>query len=81
MFKKCDISRNEVSMCVRRIAVVPALKAGIAKEDALCCLSRKFILVRSKDVDKTSASENTQRVTKQGLIRKREESEELDHPG
>ena len=61
--------------------MVPALKARIAKEDALRCLSRKFILVRSKDVDKTSASKNTQRVTKQGLIRKREESEELDHPG
>ena len=70
MFKKCDISRNKVSMCIGRIATIPALKAGITKEDALCCLSRKFILARSKDMDKTNASENTRRETKQGLIRK-----------
>ena len=61
---------NEVSMCIGRIATVPALKAGITKEDALRCLSRKFILARSKDVDKTNASENMWRETKQGLIRK-----------
>ena len=70
MVKKCDISRNEVSMCIGRIATVPALKAGITKEDALRCLSKKFILARSKYVDKTSASENTRRETKQGLIMK-----------
>ena len=27
MFKKCDINKNEVSMCIRRIAMVHALKA------------------------------------------------------
>ena len=70
MLKKGDISRNKVSMCIGRIAAVPALKAGITKEDALRCLSRKFILARSKDVDKTSASENTRRETEHGLIRK-----------
>ena len=70
MLKKCDISRNEVSMCIERIATIPALKAGITKEDALHCLSKKFILTKSKDVDKTSTSENTWRETKQGLIRK-----------
>ena len=70
MFKKGDISRNEVSMCIRRIAKVPTLKAGITKENALRGLSRKFILAKSKYVDKTSASENTQRETNKGLIRK-----------
>ena len=70
MLKKCDISRNEVSMCIGRIVVLLALKAGITKEDAFRCLSIKFILARSKDVDKTSASKNKRRETKQGLIRK-----------
>ena len=77
MLKKCDINRNEVSMCIGRIAAVPALKAGITKEDALRCLSRKFILAKSKDVDKTSASENTRRETKQGLIRKEKRTRNL----
>ena len=63
MLKKGDISRNEVSMCSRRIATVTALKAGITEEDALRGLNRKFILARSKYVDKTSASENTRRET------------------
>ena len=57
-------------MCIERIATIPALKAGITKEDALCGLSRKFILVRSKYVDKTSASKNTRGDTKKGLIGK-----------
>ena len=70
MLKKCDISRNEVAMCIWRIATVLALKMGITKEDTLRCLRRKFILARSKYVDKTSASENKRRETKQGLIRK-----------
>ena len=43
MFKKCDISRNEVSMCIERVAMVTVFKARIDKEDALRCLSRKFI--------------------------------------
>ena len=50
--------------------MVPALKARITKEDALRDLSRKFILARSKYVDKTSASKNTRRETKKGLIRR-----------
>ena len=57
-------------MCIGRIATVPSLKAKITKEDALCGLGRKFILARSKYVDKTSASENMRRETKNGLIRK-----------
>ena len=67
MFKKCDISRNKVSMCIGRIAAVPVLQAGITKEDVFLGLSRKFILARSKDVDKTSASENMWRETKIGV--------------
>ena len=70
MFKKGDISENEVSMCIGRVATITTLKAGITKEDALRGLSRKFILARSEYVDKTSASENTQKKTKKGLIRK-----------
>ena len=66
VFKKCDISGHEVSMCIKSVAMVIALKVGIVKEDALCGLSRKFILVRSEYVDKRSASENTQRETKKG---------------
>ena len=48
MLKKGDISRNEVSMCIGRVATVTALKVGITKEDALYGLSRKFILARSE---------------------------------
>ena len=70
MFKKCDINGNEVLMCSGRIATVTALKVGITKGDALRGLSRKFILARSKYVDKTSASENKWRETKKGLVRK-----------
>ena len=77
MFKKCDISGNEVSMCIGRVATVTVLKAGITKEDALYGLSRKFILVRSEYVDKTSAAENTKRGTKKGLIRKEKRMRDL----
>ena len=61
MFKKGDINGNEVLMCIGRVATVTTLKAGIAKEDALRSLSRKFILARSEYVDKTSAAEDTRR--------------------
>ena len=64
MFKKGDISGNEVSMCIGRVATIIALKAGIAKEDALSGLSRKFILTKSEYVDKTSVVEDTRRETK-----------------
>ena len=70
MFKEGDIRGNEVSMRTRRIATVTALKEGITKEDALRSLSKKFILARSKYVDKTSASRNMRRETKKVLIRK-----------
>ena len=70
MFKKCDTSGNEVSMCIRRVASITSLKAGITKEDALCGLNGKLILARSEDVDKTSAPENTSRETKKRLIMK-----------
>ena len=77
MFKKGDISRNEVSMCIGRVATVTALKAGIAKEDAFRSLSRKFILARSEYVDKTSAAENIRRETKKGLIKKEKRMRDL----
>ena len=70
MFKKGDINRNKVSMCIGRVATVTVLKAEIAKEDALHGLSRKFILARSEYVDKTIVVENMRRETKKGLIRK-----------
>ena len=71
------ISGNEVSMCIGRIATVVVLKVGITKEDALRGLSRKFILAKSKYVDKTSASENMRRETKNGLIRKEKRMKNL----
>ena len=70
MLKKGDISGNEVSMCIGRVASITTLKVGMTKEDALYSLSGKFILARSEHVDKTSASENTRRETKKRLIRK-----------
>ena len=77
MFKKGDISGNEVSMCIRRVATVTVLKAVIAKEDALRDLSKKFIVASSEYVDKTSAVENTQRETEKGLIRKEKRTRDL----
>ena len=70
MFKKCGISGNEVSMCIKRVASITSLKAGITKEGALRGLRGKLILARSEYVDKTSAPENTWRETKKRLIRK-----------
>ena len=64
-------------MCIGRVATVTALKVGIAKEDALCDLSRKFILARSEYVDKTSATENTPRETNKGLNRKEKKMRDL----
>ena len=77
MFKKGDISENEVSMCIGIVATVTALRAGIAKEDALRDLSRKFILTRSEYVDKISAAANTRRETYKGLIRKEKRMRDL----
>ena len=70
-------SGNEVSMCIGRVAKVTALKAGIAKEDALLGLSRKFILAKSEYVDKTIAVKDTRRETKKGLIRKEKRTSDL----
>ena len=70
MLKKVDINGNEVLMCIGRVATIIALKARIAKEDALRGLSRKFILARSDYVDKTSATEDMWREIEKGLIRK-----------
>ena len=77
MFKKGDINGNEVSMCIRRVASITSLKAGITKEDALCGLSKKLILARSKYVDKTSAPKNMWRETKKRLIRKEKRMKNL----
>ena len=33
--KKCDIDRDRVSMCIRRVAVISSLKSGITEEDTL----------------------------------------------
>ena len=70
MFKKGDISGNEILMCIKRVTSITSLKAQITKEDTIRDLSRKFILARSEYVDKTSAPNNTLRETKKRLIRK-----------
>ena len=64
MFKKYDSRGNEVSMCIKRVASITSLKAGITKED----VSGKFILAKSENVDKTSAPKNPQRETEKRLI-------------
>ena len=35
VIKKSDISRDKVSMCIRRVAVITTLKSRITKEDIL----------------------------------------------
>ena len=42
MLKKGDINGNEVSLCIGRVAMLTLSKTGIAKEDAICGLSKKF---------------------------------------
>ena len=68
MFKKCDISRNKISMGVNRVATITPLEAGVAKEDAFHGLGREFVLARSENVDKTGTPENTRRKREEGLI-------------
>ena len=77
MLKKGDINGNKVSMCIRRVATVTALKVGRAKENALRVLSRKFILAKSEYVDKKSAVEDKQRETEKGLVRKEKRMRDL----
>ena len=36
VLKKCDISRDKISMYIRRVATIASLKSGITEEDALC---------------------------------------------
>ena len=70
MFKKCDISGNEVSMCIRRGGSITSLKEGITKEDTLCGHSEKFILANSEYVDKKGAPKHMRREIENRLIRK-----------
>ena len=35
VLKKCDISKDKVSMCIRRKATITSLKQGITEEDTL----------------------------------------------
>ena len=56
----------KTNWCIKRVATVIVLKSGIAKEDALHGLSKKFILSRSEYVDKTSAVEKMRRETEKG---------------
>ena len=66
MFKKGDISGNEVSMCIRRATSITSLKAEITKEDALHGLSGKFTLARSEYVDKQARPKTREGRQKRG---------------
>ena len=35
VLRKCDINRDKVLMCIRRVAVISTLKLGIIEEDTL----------------------------------------------
>ena len=36
VLKKCDMGKDKVSICVRRVAAIAPLKLGINEEDTLC---------------------------------------------
>ena len=35
VLKKCDISRDKVSMCIKRVTEISSLKSGITEKDTL----------------------------------------------
>ena len=37
VLKKCDIGRDKVSMCIRRVAAITWLKSGLTEEDTFHC--------------------------------------------
>ena len=36
VIKKRDIGRDNVSMCIKKVATITSLKPGIIKEDTVC---------------------------------------------
>ena len=69
ILKKGDICRDEVSICVRRVASIISLKLRITQKDTYG-FSREFVLARSKNVDKARATNDMQGKTEKRLARK-----------
>ena len=59
VLKKCDIDRDKVSMCIKRVATITSLKSGITEEDTLRGFGSKLVLSRSKNMDKTNTTKDT----------------------
>ena len=68
VLKKSYISRDKVSMCIRRVAVITSLKLGITEEDTLCGFSRELVLSRNKNEDKTNTTKDTRGNVEEGLV-------------
>ena len=67
-------------ICIKRVASITALKAGITKEDALHDLSEKFILARSEYVcEQNKCTRKHAEGDRKEVDQEREENEEHDH--
>ena len=51
-------------MSLRGITTIILLKAGISQENAFCGFDRKFVLSRSKNMNKGSTTKNTRKEIK-----------------
>ena len=81
MLKKRDIDRDEESMCIRRVASITSLKAGISEEDTLYGRNIdnlvELVLSSSKNIDKTNTTKDTRGKAKERLVRKNDGMRDL----
>ena len=58
-------------MSLRGITTITLLKSGISQEDAFCGFGKKFVLSRSKNMNKASTTKNTRRKEIKWLVREK----------
>ena len=68
VLEKSDISREKVSMCIKRVATITLLKSGITKEDLLRGFGWELILSWNKNMDKTDTPKDTRGKAEEGLV-------------
>ena len=68
ILNKCDIDKDKVSMCIRRVATITSLKSGITKEDTLRGFGLELVLSKSENMDKTDTTKDTRGKAEEGLV-------------
>ena len=71
VLKKCDIGKDKVSMCIRRVAIISSLKLRITEEDTLRGFGCELVLSRSKNMDQTNTTKDTRGKAKERLVWKK----------